>query len=254
MQVFLNGKFVSKKLAKISVFDLGFLRGYGVFDSLLIKNGEPQFFREHFQRLQKSAKLIGIKLPFAEKKLRDFVCKLAKKNKLQKAKVRITLTPDNFLITSESLKGRLKEAKVCFVQMERSLPGVKSLNYLPSVLANREANKKGFDEALLVNRDGYVTEGSYKNFFWVKKNKIFTPPLEDALGGITHQQVIKLIKKLKISFVEKKVKQKELLAADEIFLTSAPMEIVPVVKIEKRIKKIGEITQQLQEAYRKNYG
>ena len=253
MQVFLNGKFVSEKSAKVSIFDSGFMAGEGLFETLLVKRGELQFFAEHLSRLKKGAKFLKIKIPFSFKKIKGVAEKLIKKNKLAWSMLRITITCQTFLIIMKRIPKRPREASACFVHMERCLPNIKSLNYLPSVLAQCEAIKKGFDEALLVDRDGYVTEGGQTNFFWIKKGKVFTPPLNCALGGITREKVIQLIKKLGLKFAEKRVRQKDLLEADEVFLTNAPMEIWPVKKVENKKKRVGDITQKIQESYHKSY-
>lgn len=250
MQVFLNGKFVPEKKAKVSVFDPGFRYGGGTFETLLVRDGEIQLLREHLQRLHKGAKDLKMKVLYADDKIIKIAKELVKKNKIKKAMLRIVLTSETFLISLSKFPKRPAVAKVCFVKMERCLPWLKTLNYLPTVLAQAEAEKRRFDEALLINREGFVTEGGRTNFFWVKKGKLFTPPLGEALSGITRERVIRLAQKLKIKFIEKKVKPAELKKADEIFLTNAPMEIWPVIRIEDAGKKVGAITTLLQEHYK----
>jgi branched-chain amino acid aminotransferase len=249
MQVFLNGKFVPEKKAKVSVFDPGFRYGGGTFETLLVRDGEIQLLREHLQRLHKGAKDLKMKVLYADDKIIKIAKELVERNKIKKAMLRIVLTPETFLMHLSRFPERPKVARVCFVKMERCLPWLKTLNYLPTVLAQAEAEKRGFDEALLVNREGYVLEGGRTNFFWVKKGRLFTPPLGEALSGITRAKVIDLAKQLKIKFVEKKVKAKELLLADEIFLTNAPMEIWPVVGVEGARFAVGAVTKLLQEHY-----
>ncbi len=253
MQVFLNGKFVAQSKAKVSVLDPGLQFGEGLFETLLIRNSELQLVREHLTRLEQGAKVLGIKLPKIVE-IQKAATKLIQRNKLAKGMLRITATPESFFITTRQFLQRSITAHACFIPMERCLPQIKSLNYLPSVLAQRAATTKGYDEALLVDRAGYVTEGGRTNFFWIKNNKVFTPELGSALPGITRGKVIELVKKLGIKFTEKRVKSAELREADEIFLTNSPMEIWPIAQLEKRKFKVGELTQQIQAAYLKKYG
>jgi branched-subunit amino acid aminotransferase/4-amino-4-deoxychorismate lyase len=249
MFVFLNNRFVVEKSAKVSVFDPGFLAGEGVFETILIEDGEPQLLTGHLARLQKSAKMIDLKIPYSKDHTTKNIQQLIKKNRLQRGMLRITVTPKTFLMTTKLIPARPKTASVCFVEMERCLPHLKTLNYLPTVLAQRQAEKQGFDEALLVDKNGYVTEGGRTNFFWVKNGKLHTPPLGSALAGITRGAVIQLAKRLHIPFSEKQVKPAELLKADEIFLTNAPMQIWPASKIEKRQVSVGLVTKKLMAAY-----
>ncbi len=252
MQVFLNGKFVTQSRAKVSVLDPGLQHGEGLFETLLVKNSELKLLREHLVRLKQGAKVLGIKLPQITK-IKQTAERLVQRNKLIKGMLRITATPESFFITTRKFPPRSATARACFVPMERCLPQIKSLNYLPSVLAQRIALANGFDEALLVDRDGYVTEGGRTNLFWVKNKKVFTPDLGSALPGITRGKVIEIVKKFRFKLVEKKVHMAELRKADEIFLTNAPMEIWTVAQLEKRQLKVGEITQQIKAAYLKKY-
>lgn len=253
MQVCLNGKFVPANKAKVSVFDPGFTSGEGIFETLLVKNGQPQFLREHITRLWRGAKLLGIRAALTKYKIDPIIKKLLAKNKLKNCVLRLTLTPQTFLLATRELPRYPQTAKTCLITMERCLLAIKSLNYLPNVLAQREAEQKGFDEALLVDRTGFVNEGGRSNFFWVNNGKVFTPPIGDALPGITRTKVISLVKKLKLKFIEKRTKTTELKKADEIFITSAVKEIWPVTQIERRRLGVGLITKQLITAYRKKY-
>lgn len=254
MFVFLNDKFVSAKNAKISVFDDGFQHGGGLFDTFFVKNGKLQQPREHLARIRRTAKLLEIKVPFSDAKILKLAEKLIAKNKVQKSMLRILMTAQTFLILTKPIPQRPSEASVCFVRTERALPHRKTLNYLPSVLIQKVAEKHGFAEPLLVNRRGIVTEGARTNLFWVKQGKLFTTPADLVLDGIARLKVISLAKKLKLSFAEQCVKPAELAAADEIFLTNVIMGVWPVIRVEKRRKRVGKITQQLRVEYQKKYG
>ncbi|MFA5351818.1 MAG: aminotransferase class IV [Candidatus Gracilibacteria bacterium] len=253
MFVFLNGEILPEKAAMISIDDEGFRFGGGFFETVLLREGKPQNLAAHLRRLRDSAKILDSKIPYAVGTIEAAVAKLVMKNKIGKGMLRITLTPQTFLMVTLKFPKRPKEASACFVKMERCLPQLKTLNYLPTVLAQREAATKGFEEALLVDRKGFVTEGGRTNLFWVKNKKVFTPPLGDALAGTTRARVITLIQEANLKFAESKVKPEKLLLAEEVFLTNAPMEIWPVTKIENKHFPLGEITQLLQEAYAEKY-
>jgi len=249
MQVFINGRFTAERIAKISISDPGFVHGEGIFETLLVQDGKLQHLREHLTRLRKSAYLLKIKIPFTFTEIKTAANKLIIKNKCKKAILKIILTPQTFLIVTRDFPERPVTARVCFVRMERCLPHLKTLNYFPTVLAQREAERRGFDEALLVNRDGWVTEGGRTNIFWVRKGRLFTPPIGSLLEGTTREEIIQLARKLQLKFSEKKVRSIDLLMADELFLTNAPMGIWPIKKIEAQYKEVGKITRLLQKNY-----
>lgn len=254
MLVFLNDRFVRAEAAKVSVFDPGFLSGEGLFETILIKHFEPQFTAHHLSRMKKGAKELSIRLPFADGEIEARIRTLAQKNKLPWGMCRVTVTPQSFVITTREIPPRPASASVCFVPMERCLPHIKSLNYLPSVLAANIAAKKKYDEALLMDRDGLVSEGTRTNVFYVAGGVLFTPPLGHALSGVTRRAVIALAKKLKFPLIERETMPDDIRVADEVFLTNAPMEIWPVTHVEKIKKPIGEVTQKLSELYHAMYG
>ena len=253
MFVFLNSRFVRASAAKVSVFDPGFQHGEGLFETLLVKQGEAELITPHLKRLRAGARVLGMRVPLADADLRKVITKLIVKNKMKTGMLRITLTPETLLLTTRPIPKRPATAAVTCVPMERVLPQLKTLNYLPSVFAQRVATAGGFDEALLVNRDGFVTEGARTNLFWTRRGRLYTSPLGDALAGVTRDRVMQLAKKCIIACTEKKVRPADLAKADELFLTNAPMGIWPIVRFEKKKLAVGTITQQLQAAYLKKH-
>ncbi|MFN3384616.1 MAG: aminotransferase class IV, partial [Archaeoglobaceae archaeon] len=117
-------------------------------------------------------------------------------------------------------------------------PNIKSLNYLNNILAKIEANAKGGDEAIILDKDGFISEGSGDNIFIVKNGKIVTPPTINNLKGITREVTIEIIKKLGIPFEERNIGLYDLYTADEVFVTGTAAEIAPIVEIDGR--KIGD--------------
>ena len=117
--------------------------------------------------------------------------------------------------------------------------------YMICTLSKHIAEKKGFDDSLMLDSNGYVAESTGANIFFVKNNKLYTPIADCFLNGITRQTVIKLAKKNNIKIIEKRILPRELLKADEIFLTGTAVEITPISQIDKKKFKVGEITQKL---------
>ena len=256
--ILINNKFYKEKDAKISVIDHAVLLGDGVFEALRVMDGELLDFNEHFFRLQQSAKQIFLNLPVDKKSLKSQTEKLIKKNKLQNAKIRITITRgigdslsvncknQSVIIFGTELKkiNYTKGIKIVTFNIERSLPSVKSLNFLPSVIAKKYAAQKKAFEAILIDNDGYAREGAVSNLFIVKNNVILTPK-ENILKGIARDKVIKLARINKLKIKETKITKKELLQADEIFITNSIIGVVPVILIDNSKKKVGNITKKL---------
>jgi branched-chain amino acid aminotransferase len=133
-------------------------------------------------------------------------------------------------------------------------PNIKSMNYLNNILAKIEANAKGGDEAIFLDHNGYVSEGSGDNIFIVKNGMVITPPTINNLKGITREVVIELIHKLGIPFKEANISLYDLYTADEVFVTGTAAEICPIVWIDGRVigdGKPGKITKLLMEEFRK---
>jgi branched-chain amino acid aminotransferase len=272
--VILNGQLILEKKAKISVLDRGFLYGDAIYETLRTINGKPWLLNEHLQRLRKSAKTLGISIPWTNTMLKNFILKLCNRNsgnfkKHCDFRIRITLsrgTKDfltsnpTLLIQANKLKPFKKEifqkgAKALTFKAERIFPHIKSTNMLSSIMALREAHKKNVFEAILINRDEEVKEGSISNIFIVKNKTLITPE-KDILEGTLRNYIIKRVKQLKrqnkklpvnFNLRTSRITLKMLYTADEIFITNSIKGIIPIVEVDK--KKIGNgkpgvITQQ----------
>ena len=267
--VFLNGKFVKERDAKISVFDHGFLYGDGVYETLRTYGGKIWQLAEHLKRLQKSARLLGLKIPSSLDQLGGFVAETVKRNGFLESRIRITLTrgvnaydfttcrTPTLCIQVQELKPepkRVYEKGVAVVTFRgvRNLPEAKTISLLPLVLANRFLKKKRAYEALFVDERNYVLEGTITNVFMVKKGLIITPKI-GMLSGKTRQFLLKIAKKNGFKILQKSIKIKDLYAADEIFITNAPRGIIPVVKIDGKkvgLGRPGIITQKLMRVFK----
>lgn len=265
---YLNGKFVPKSKALISVFDLGWLKGYGVFDYTVTYFGRPFLLKKHIKRLINSAKIIGLKIPYNEKGLEQIVIKTLNKNGKEKG-IRIVLTgcvsEDTqtllqkptlaVIITNRKRYSKLlyeKRAKVITYKYLREIPQSKSLNYIQATKALNLAARCGAVEAFYINKkEDKIYGGATSNLFLVKEKKISTPDGE-TLPGITRNLVIRLSKKyypVKI----RKISIDELFHADEVFISATNKEAMPVVKIDNNIigsGKPGEVTKKIMEEFR----
>ncbi|MBE3596321.1 MAG: branched-chain-amino-acid transaminase [Hydrogenibacillus sp.] len=277
-QIYLNGQFVPKEAAVVSVFDHGLLYGDGVFEGIRAYDGNVFRLKAHIDRLYESAKAIMLDIPHAPEEMEAIVLETLRKNHLRSAYVRIVVsrgTGDlgldpakcpraNVIVIAEALALFPKELyergiNVVTVSTRRNRsdvlsPAIKSLNYLNNILAKLEAKNAGADEGLMLNTEGYVAEGTGENVFIVKNGTLFTPPVYvGVLKGITRAAVIELAKELKIPVVETPLTLHDVYTADEVFFTGTAAEIVPVVSVDRRTigdGRPGAMTGRLLEAFR----
>jgi len=279
-KVYLNGKFVDKKKAKISVFDHGLLYGDGVFEGIRSYNGIVFKLKEHIDRLYESARAIRLKMHMGKSEMIKAVVKTLKKNRLKNAYIRLVVTrgigdlgldPRKckkggviFIITDEIAlyPKRFYEhgLKIISAKTHRNLPTaldprMKSLNYLNNILAKIEAIDAGSEEAIMLTHEGFVTECTGDNIFMIDNGTLITSPVDiGLLEGITRDTVIKIAKKKNIRFKERMLRLKDLYRADECFLTGTAAEIIPVTDIDGYIigeGKPGQLTKMLLGEFRK---
>lgn len=265
---FINGKFVPLKKAVIPVMDIGLQRGYGVIEVLRTYARRPLAIDEHLRRLELSAKLINLKLPYNLALIRERVYAGLKKSKSGETLVKIILTGgDGAGLLSHGAPRLLilflpyhpyadsyfqKGIRIMTSVFTRFEPKVKYLDYLWGVVSMKKALSKRFDEVLYMDNQKDILEGTTFNFGIVKNKKLIAPDKE-VLGGITMAIAIKLARKLGLKIERRKIRYKELATADEAFITSTVREIMPVVQVDK-IKisngKPGKYTQKLLEEFR----
>ncbi|TKC97188.1 aminotransferase class IV [Polyangium fumosum] len=241
-----DGKIVPTEKATLPVTDLAVLRGYGVFDFLKTVNGKPFLWKEHWRRLQRSAKLLGMKIPLPEKAVREAIDRLLAKNEGEDCNIRLLLTGGvarNGLLVDEPRLYVLSEpiqmlprkvfekgAKVIRCAHERIVPEAKTTDYLAAVRLQKERIRAGAVEILYVVH-GRVLECSTSNFFLVKDGRLITAR-DAVLLGTTRNLVLDLAKKAGIVFEERDVAETELASAEEAFLTATNKNIVPVVQVD----------------------
>lgn len=273
-KIYLDGKWVPKAQAKISVYDHGLLYGDGVFEGIRAYGGKVFRLGDHLKRLYESAELISLKIPLSIGKLTSLVNLALKKNNLQDAYIRLLVTrgagdlgldpracpkpsvviiADKLSLFPERCYREGLDAVVA--KTKRNIPEalnpiIKSMNYLNNILAKIEANRAGVPEAIMLNIHGNVAECTGDNVFFVKNRAIVTPPVEaGVLQGITRQTVMEIIaEKTNYSFEERNFGPQELLEADEVFFTGTAAEVIPVTKIDRKsigTGRPGPITQEL---------
>ncbi|MFQ5867174.1 MAG: branched-chain-amino-acid transaminase [bacterium] len=275
-KIFLNGSFVNLTRAKISVFDRGFLYGDGLFETMRAYSGEVFRLEDHLDRLFRSAKEIEISLSYTRKDLKNIIKRILKINGVSEAYIRLTVSrgvSEPGLISKHKSSATLVivarefkpfspskyrkgwKATVVEIRQNQASPvsRLKSLNFLNNILARKEAQAKQVDEGILLNTLGDVTEASTSNIFLVKRGVVITPPEESGLlPGITRGVVLGLVPNLGIKAYNRRVFLDELMGAEEAFLTSSLIEIMPLVEVDgRRIGKgkPGPVTQKIHKGY-----
>lgn len=254
--------------------------GLGVFEGVRAYNTSkgPSIFRlqDHTERLFKSASTVNMKIPFSVEKINQAHIKVIQANNLDEAYIRpmcfygsegMGLRADNLNVHTMVAawewpsymdpEAREKGIKVKLSTYKRQVKNPVSNakvngNYVHSIVALTEALEAGFDEALMLDADGYVAEGSGENFFIVKDGKLYSPFLDSCLDGITRKTIIDLAMELKIPFQEKKITVEDVFDADESFFSGTAAEVVPINSLDNQ--KIGTglrgpVTEKLQKTY-----
>ena len=276
--VYVDGEWLPKSRASVSVYDHGLLYGDGVFEGIRVYNGVIFRFKEHLDRLYSSAKSIKLQIPLSPEEMTKAVVETLKRNGLKDAYIRLVVTrgvgdlgvdprkcrkASVFVITEyvdltygTIMKQKGISAIISSVRrdaVDATTHEIKSLNYLNSVLAKLEAADSGADDALMLNRNGFVSEATTTNLFIVKDEEVFTPPSSAGiLPGVTRKRTIKLVRELGYSMYTKELTPYDVTNADEAFLTGTLAEIVPLVKvrgIEIGDGRPGPITRKIMEAF-----
>ncbi|GAK03159.1 LOW QUALITY PROTEIN: branched-chain amino acid aminotransferase [Geomicrobium sp. JCM 19037] len=276
--IFMNGEFVEKHNAKVSVYDHGFLYGDGVFEGIRAYDNNVYKLKDHIVRLYESARSIMMEIPYSQQEMEDIVVETIRRNQLKDSYIRVVVSrgvgnlgldlrscgEPQVIVIAEKLALFPEELyetgiEIVSVATRRNRPDVlspkvKSLNYLNNILVKIEANLAGVPEALMLNDEGYVAEGSGDNIFLVKNGTIFTPPgYVGALEGITRQAIIDIANEFGYPIKEQPFTRHDVYTADEMFLTGTAAEVIAVVKVDGRTIGDGipgKETVKLTEAFR----
>lgn len=264
---YFNGKFTDIDNVKINPYDLGFLRGYAVFDVMRTVNGKVFLLKEHWDRFVNSANQLNLKIPVSQDEFQGIVEKLIEDNGLNEINIRTVLTGgvsnnaftlegnETFLVTTEVFRLPHEDvfkngAKVITEEYKRFIPTAKIASYIAAIRLQDEKNKSGSIEIVYTDK-GKVLEASTSNLFIIKDGKIITTN-KGVLFGTTRNLVVDLAKKNSFEVEERQVKMDEMLNADEVFLTATNKNIIPVIKIDDREVGnggVGEITKRLMEIF-----
>lgn len=265
--IYYNGLILDGNESIIKAKDQGILFGYGLFETIRIYNSIPFMLDEHLERLKNSSYKLEILINDFEE-LKNKIDMFLKEINIINGVLRITVikgidTP-NILFTTREVTYNDEnyvngfKLKVSKIKRNQSSPlaYIKTINYLDNILAKKEAIQSGYDDALLINTDNYVSECSGSNIFCIKNSIIYTPSIEcGLLNGIVRELLVsKIIEKLGYKIIEGKYSIDFLNSADEVFITNSVMEIMPVVLIENNKignGKQGEITKKISDFYRK---
>jgi branched-chain amino acid aminotransferase len=281
--IYLNGRLIPRFEARLSPFDHGFLYGYGLFETTRAYNGHIFRLDSHLTRLRCSAESIGLTHSIltteeGKQSLKAACMATLEANELKDARIRLTvsagegdMTPDpgtcsspTVLITARNLVPLPPEkyetgfkAAVSFLRRNSQSPlsRLKSTCYMENVLARMTARAAGYDEAIFLNEQGYLAEGSTTNVFLASHGELITPPFESGvLPGITRDAVLEIARTSNIKATERWVELNELIEAEEAFLTNSVLELMPLVSVEGRpvgSGRPGKLTRDLLFAYRK---
>lgn len=275
---YVNGAFVPKEEAKISVYDHGYLYGDGIFEGIRAYNGRIFRLDRHLTRLYDSARYVMLDIPLSKQEMGAAIVETVRRCGLRDAYIRpvisrgvgdLGLDPrkckvPTVVIIVDTIQLYPKEAyerglRAVTAAVRKVSPNAlsvqaKTLNYLNSIMARIEANRAGVEEALMLQSDGYVCECSADNIFLVRGGEVWTPPAYlGILQGVTREAVMELARKAGLPMLERVFTLYDVYTADECFLTGTGAEVGPVVEVDgRRIAsgRPGPITQRLITGFR----
>ena len=280
-KIWLDGKLIPWKEAQIHVLTYSLHYGLAAFEGIRCYKGEhgSAVFRlqEHVDRLFASCHITLMSIPFDRKEIADAICETVRINKLEECYIRPLVfigdgdmglyCPDNPIrvaimawpwgayLGEEGLKHGIRAKVSSFTRhhVNVSMTRAKiSGYYVNSILAKREVKAAGYDEAILLDAEGYVSEGTGENIFMVKKGVLKTTPLTSILEGITRNSIMELARERGLTVVQERFTRDELYIADEVFMTGTAAELTPIRELDDR--KIGSgtpgpVTKDLQMAF-----
>ena len=273
--VYVSGAFRPAAEASVSVFDHGLLYGDGVFEGIRAYNGRIFRLERHIDRLFDSAKAIRLDIPYSVPQVCDIVLEACRRNDITDGYIRLVVTrgagdlgldprncsraevivivkPTIAIYRSPSAGIRVVTSTFRRNPPDALSPAIKSLNYLNNVLARIEANDRGADEALMLDKNGYVAEASVDNFFIVTEHGLVTPPTATNLKGVTRETILGVAAGLGIRAAETPFTLFDVWTAREAFICGTAAEVVPVVSVDDRIiggGTVGPVTGRIIAAY-----
>jgi len=272
----IQNKIIPLRDAKVSVMDHGLLYGDGIFEGIRFYNNKAYLLDAHLSRLESSARSLALKMPKSSSELRSILSSVIEVYEENQGYIRLIITrgkgplginpalcnsPELIIIASPlNMSDEQSQSKGIrtIIASTRRIPAdcldprIKSLNYLNAILARIEANNAGVEEAIMLNQQGYITEGSVDNIFIVRDAELFTPPsIDGSLAGITRDQILKLADETGIKTHIKTLAAYDIYAADECFLTGTGAELIPVNEVDGRkyLNCPGDVFKRLKTVY-----
>jgi len=281
-KIWLDGKLIPWEDAQVHVLSHALHYGTGYFEGIrcyAVADGRSAVFRlaEHMRRLADSGKILGFPLPYSEAKLCAATLELIRVNKLKECYIRplafvglgelglyapnnpinvcIAVWPWGAYLGDEGIRNGIRAKVSSFTRHHVNVMMTKSKstgNYINSVLAKHEVKKAGYDEAIMLDAEGYVSEASGENIFMIRDRKIKTTPLTSILPGITRDSIITLARDKGYSVIEERFTRDELYTADEAFFTGTAAELTPIREVDDRqlgAGRRGPVTEDIQQSF-----
>jgi branched-chain amino acid aminotransferase len=265
MKIWIDGKIVDGREARIPVTDHGLLYGDGIFEGMRVYGGRVFRHEQHLARLASGARVLGLELPHSITEIKQIVESTVRAFGEREAYIRLVVTRGEgplgvdpttcpratlfcIVATIKLFSEEQRERGLDLITSSYRRPNadaldmrVKSLNYLGSVLAKLEARQRGADDALLLNAQGHIAEASVANLFVLRGQTLITPPGTDGcLEGITRRAVMQLASRIGLEPVERSIGRADLFAADEVFLTGSGAGVITVRSVDSRMVGAGK--------------
>lgn len=279
--IWFNGNLVEWRNAQTHVLTHTLHYGMGVFEGVRAyetQNGTAIFrLQDHTKRLFNSAKITGMHLPFTMEEINQAHIEVVKANKLASCYFRpmafygsnkLGVAPDQndvqvivaawpwgAYLGEEGMQKGIRVQISSFTRHHPNITMIKAKangNYMNSIMANTEATRNGYDEAIMLDSNGFVAEGSGENIFIVNDGKLYTPALDAALDGITRRTVMTIAADMNLTVTEKHITRDEVYCADEVFFTGTAAEVTPIREVDGRVIGCGSrgtLTTEIQQRY-----
>jgi branched-chain amino acid aminotransferase len=268
--IFHNDALLPVEKVRLSPGQTGLICGWGLFTTVRIARGEAFAYERHWRRLEKDAGRTNLPMPYTGAKVRVQLHEVIRANKVTEGCARIYLVYNKFgpwhsdeqfpqvdlIINTAPLPEYQEPARLGLREHARhaasALSGVKSISWIDNVWTLAEAQKEGFHEVVLLNERGEVSECTSANIFAVKKDKVFTPPLNSGcLEGVTRGILMEIAPEAGIAIVEQTLHPEDLFSADEVFITSTNRSLLAISEIDghKIAAASGPVSRQLSELF-----
>lgn len=252
---------INGEVKQCSEFDESIInRGRTIYEVIRVENGIPLFLENHMRRFNNSAALINKSISFTEGQIQQYLHKIIEKNGVFDGNIKFILNfcenNSNFMVyfikhSYPSQEQYELGVDTILYHGERSNPHAKVINKELRDRIEKEVHEKKVYEAILVDRDGYITEGSKSNLFFVKGGNVITPPLETVLPGVTRGIIIELLKELNVNLLEEKKSYKDIGSFDALFISGTSPKVLPIKKVEDYYfaSSSNEIVKNIMKAY-----